>query len=307
MGAAFSAGLVAAVLIAGQPAQPAQPTEPVSDANPLIIAGTSVAIIGAIAAWGYGAWWNTDLQSFHFLDTGFLGRDTYAGGSDKLGHTYAAYVSTLFMTRLYEALGMKHTSAALLAAGAVTFASNGIEITDGFTRYGFEYEDVLFNLLGIAAGLTSELVPEFKSIFGMRLAYIPSHDFLANDKTFIKWINDYSGMIYYFDLKMKGVFEAFGGDPGLARYLLAGVVWSTDQYSPVRVDENRRRSLGVYAGISLPQILRDAYPGDEGVEAYATFFDYYAIPFLSISAMTDLNSGDWYVNFGVANRLEIGL
>lgn len=278
-------------------------------ANPWIIAGTTAAALGALSAWAYGAWWDTGepLVDFHFKDTGFLNRDTYAGGSDKLGHTYVCYIVTRAAAAMYEALGLSHLTAAIVSSSAVFLVSNGVEVMDGFTDYGFEYGDVIANTLGIGLGLLQDLSPQAERVVGMRLGYVPSRDFLVKDRTFIKWINDYTGMLFYFDIKGKGVAELFDRDPGLWRYVVGGVVWGTDNYSPVRRHEERRRSFGVHVGLSLPEVLRAAYVGDEGVEKFATFFEYYAMPFLSVTAMTDLNTGEWYLNFGVSNRLEIGL
>lgn len=276
-----------------------------SGANPLVLTGTSLAIVGVLAAWGYGAWWDTPTVPFHFKDTGFLNQQTYAGGSDKLGHMYVSYLFTVGVTRLYEALGLSHDVAAFVAAGAVMLVGSGIELTDGITDYGFEYGDVLANTMGIALGFAGEVSPFIKSTVGMRLGYVPSHDFLAHDKSFIKFINDYTGMLFYLDIKPKGIMESLGKDPGLSRYVLTGFVWGTDQYSPVRVEDRRRRSFGVHIGLSLSEILRAAYPEDEGVEKFATFFDFYAVPFLSMTVMSDLNNGSWLVNFGVSNRAEV--
>ncbi len=278
-------------------------------ANPLVLAGTTLTILGALTAWAYGAWWDTGdpLVSFHFKETGFLNQDTYAGGSDKLGHTYVCYLVVRAGTALYEALGLSHLVAAIVSSSAVFVVSNGVEVMDGFTEYGFEYGDVIANTLGIGLGILQDLSPQAERLVGMRLGYTPSRDFLVKDRTFIKWINDYSGMLFYFDVKGKGVAELFDRDPGLWRYVIGGVVWGTDKYSPVRIHEERRRSFGVHVGLSLPEVLRSAYEGDAGVEKLATFFDYYALPFISVTAMTDLNTGEWYLNFGVSNRLEIGL
>lgn len=273
--------------------------------NPWIIGGTSLAIVGVLAGWAKSAWWDQPTVPFHFKDTGYLNKDTYAGGSDKLGHTYVCYLFTIGVTHLYEALGMSHDAAAYVSAGAVLLVSNGVELADGITEYGFEYGDVIANTMGIGLGLAGELSPWVKSTFGLRIGYVPSRDFLANDKSFLKFINDYAGMLYYLDVKPKGIFEAFDEDPGAWRYVITGLVWSTDKYSPVRDDALRRRSFGVHVSLSLPEILRAAYPGDKGVEAYATFFDYYAVPFISLSVQNDLNTGQWYFSFGVANRSEI--
>lgn len=275
--------------------------------NPYIIAGSTAVVVAAIAAWGWSAWWSDGFSEFHLLDTGFFGQDTYAGGADKLGHMYGAYLATLAVTRMYEALGMTHEGATLLSGIMITLGASGIEIADGFTEFGFEYSDAIFNTLGTALAFAAEMWPEFHAIIGLRLAYVPSRDFLAHDKTLVKWINDYTGMLFYLDVKGKGVMEALDREPGWLRYVMTGPVYGTERYSPRRVHNERRRSLGWYVGLSLPEIMRSYFDDDKGVEAFAKFFDYYAMPFLSVSAMSDLNTGDWYINFGVANRGEIGL
>ncbi len=275
--------------------------------TPLIVAASSVAIVGVIAAWGWGAWWDEGFSSFHLRDTGFLEENTYAGGADKWGHMYGSYIGVLMVTRLYELLGLDHETAAWVSFIAGTLVANGIEVADGFTSFGFEYGDVIFNTLGLGLALATELVPEVYNLVGMRIGYIPSSDFLSNEKTFIRWINDYSGMLFYLDFKGKGLMELLGKDPGFMRYLLAGPVWGTDKYSPVRQEENDRRWLGLSVGLSVPELLRAYYDNDKGVEVFAKFFEYYALPFFSVAALVDLNDGGWMINFGVANRVEIPL
>jgi hypothetical protein len=114
-------------------------------------------------------------------------------------------------------------------------------------------------------------------------------------------------MTYYLDVKAKGVFSLLDEDPGMLRYVQAGVAFNTDQYSPVKRWEQRRRNFGVHVGLSMSEILRAWGDGDEGVEPIAKFFDFYAVPFLNFTLMTDLNSGEWFVNFGIANRFEAPL
>lgn len=275
--------------------------------TPWLVAGSSLAIIGVLAAWGWGAWWEEGFSEFHLRDTGFLEEATYAGGADKWGHMYGAYLGMLAVTRLYEVLGMNHEAATWVSFVAATLVANGVEVVDGFTSFGFEYGDVVFNTLGIGLALASELWPIVHEIVGMRLGYIPSEDFLSNEKTFIRWINDYSGMLFYLDIKGKGIMQALGREPGFMRFLIAGPVWGTYRYSPVRDGSTDRRFLGLSVGLSMPEVLRWYYDDDAGVEVFAKFFEYYALPFLSVAALVDLNEGDWFINFGVANRYDIGL
>ncbi|MBI2378926.1 MAG: DUF2279 domain-containing protein [Deltaproteobacteria bacterium] len=269
----------------------------------LASAGLSALVLGV----GTQAWWEDGLESFRLRETGFLGRDTYAGGADKLGHLYCTYVSMHVVAALYEELGMTSSESVWYAALFTGLLWNGFEVIDGFTKFGFEYGDVVANTIGIGLGAVVQLVPTIGGIVGLRLGYVPSRDFLANDRSFLKFINDYTGMTYYFDLRAKGLFEAFDLDPGWARYVVAGPIWGTNHYSPIRRHEERRRTFGAHLGISLAEALRDFGDGDAGVNGIARFFDFYAVPFLGVTLASDLNTGELYFGFGVSNRSEVEL
>lgn len=275
--------------------------------NPWVVGITSAAIIGMVAGWAADAWWSDGLEPFSFRRAGAFEMNSYAGGADKVGHAYATYVMTHGMYSIYRGLGMSRTNALWWGAGSVFVVSNWVELIDGFTEFGFEHGDVIANSAGIALGLVTRIWPATDDLLGFRMAYTPSRDFLDNEKSFLKFINDYTGMTFYFDLKAKGVYRALDKDPGLMRYVVGGIAYNTDQYSPVKVWPERRRNLGVHIGLSLSEILRGWGDGDEGVEGIATFFDYYAVPFLSVALMKDLNGEDWFLNFGVANRFESSL
>lgn len=285
------------------------PSEDASDDDSSAILGVSIAsaaMTAFVLGVGTQAWWDEGLQPFSLRETGFFGQNTYAGGADKLGHMYAAYVTVHIAASIYSAIGVKHDTATWLSGGFTFALFNGFELIDGFTQYGFEYGDVIMNSLGIGVGMATRLSPTVDSIFGMRLGYWPSRDFLANPKSMLKLINDYTGMLFYFDLKPKGIIEALGHDPGLARFLIGGLAYGTQSYSPVRVFKLRRRSLGFHLGVSVPELLRAAAGGDSGMLGVARFFDFYAMPFFSILVMHDLDRGSWYLSFGLGNRLEVG-
>jgi hypothetical protein len=274
--------------------------------------GVSALIASAVLAAGVlvvgtGAWWDDGLTEFSLRETGFFGEETYAGGSDKAGHMYSSYVSMHLVEPLYEGLGVSRRSAPWWAAAFTFLLWNGFELIDGFTEFGFEYGDVIANTAGIGLGLVTRLDPRLHDTIGMRMAYVPSRDFLANEKTWIKFINDYSGMLFYLDVKAKGVAALLGRDPGLWRYVVGGLVYGTDQYSPVRRRPLRERNFGVHIGLSFAELLRGLGGGDEGVDGLATIFDYYGVPFLGVALMKDLNGGPWFVSFGVANRFETSL
>ncbi|MCK6549570.1 YfiM family protein [Myxococcota bacterium] len=275
--------------------------------RPLAVGLVSAGIAGAVLGTGVVAWWDRGFTELHFADTGLLGEETYAGGADKVGHLYAAWVSMAGMRPIYESLGISRDGA-IVGASIFTFLLfNGFELIDGFTDYGVEGGDILANTVGIGLGALAEASPAFDATFGLRLGYVPSRDFLAREKTTLKFINDYSGMMYFADLKLKGLFDLLGEEPGVARYLVTGLAWGTKDYSPVKRRESRERHLGVHVGISLAEVLRAVADGDSGIEMQARFFDFYAVPFLSVLLMRELNEGSWFISFGIANRFQVGL
>ncbi|MEJ2685890.1 MAG: DUF2279 domain-containing protein [Gammaproteobacteria bacterium] len=63
---------------------------------------------GAAAVGLYGAttWWKAGVDAqFRTADEGWFGQKTYAGGADKLGHLYSAYVGTRLLTLGYQWAG----------------------------------------------------------------------------------------------------------------------------------------------------------------------------------------------------------
>jgi predicted lipoprotein DUF2279 len=278
--------------------------------NPWVTGGVSVGIATGILAIGRIAWWDHGTRPFHVYHEGFFGAGTYAGGTDKLGHLGVAYFSVDAAAGIYRTLGFDNATATWLAMGFVFAVFNGFEVFgDGFTQYGMSPEDLTMNTLGILIGGIFNFAPGLHDVVGFRLGYLPTKDFLAHDRSPLKLINDYSGMMFYADLKLKGLIEAFGGSPGPLRYLMTGVVYETYKYSPILERTETRRNLGVHVSLSFAEILRALGQGDDGVEAYAKIFDYYAIPFLTVALLRDFNQNEsdrWHLNFGVANRAEVG-
>jgi hypothetical protein len=309
VGTASTLLLLVAVADPSDLAQPLEvaPRGEEDTSNVWIVSGVSSAIVAGLLAWATQAWWEDGLEPFSFRETGAFGHETYAGGADKVGHAYANYMMTHVGAALYRSLGMSPTRAAIYAAAGTFLVANWFELIDGFTKFGFEYGDVIANTFGAGLGLLTQIFPEVDETVGFRIGYVPSRDFLDNDKSVLKWINDYSGMAFFGDLKLRGVFHAFGEDPGFARFVLCGVVYSTGDYSPIRRDAEKHRALGFHVGLDFAEVIRWMADGDDGMIDVGDLFDYYAVPFLSVAVMRDLDDGEWFINFGVANRLQIGL
>ncbi len=273
------------------------------------IAGVTIGVTALALGLGAFAWWkDKDLEPLHLRETGYFGRRTYAGGADKAGHMFSNYLSIKSMTAIYEALGLSHDKALILASGFVFGIAQAVELIDGFTEHGFEYQDVYANLVGLTLGILTELSPELESIFGMRIGYVPSrawHRAETGLGTYLNIINDYSGQIIFVDLKPGGVLRQLGVSPGFSRYLLAGVNWNTYGYAP-RDRPNRRRNLGVHVSAAMNEIIGSFELGTKGAVA-AAFTKYYALPFVTVALTRDLNNEQWFWCFGLANRATVSL
>jgi len=216
-----------------QPAANEQPVdersaEGVSDADRRF---RTRALVGgyAVAAglYGYFSWWGKDVQrhvvnedgtvtvetlpnrtsDFRFSDEGWFGKDSVAGGADKLGHAFAFYASTRLLSKtLDEWAGQPREQAIRVAALTSAAVSLAIEVFDGYSlEYGFSTSDMTMNLVGIGAGILLETYPQLDRLVDLRLQYWPSSDARKYEQT--NPGNDYSGQTYLLVFKASGVPE----------------------------------------------------------------------------------------------------
>jgi hypothetical protein len=286
---------------------PIAAVEPDQEGRPLTIGLVSTGLALGVLAFGTGAWWEDGLEPFSIRETGFFGEETYAGGSDKWGHMFASLVTLRIVANVYKWLGLDPVKAAWGSALFTTVLFNGFELIDGFTEFGFEYGDVVMNTIGVGFGLAQLLVPHFDDLLGMRIGYVPTRDFLAHDKSYIKFINDYTGMLFVFDLKLKGALELGGFDPGVLRFVNIGAAWGTDNYSPIRRSGEEQRLFGPQVSINFAEVLRAISDGDEAILDFARVADFVMIGGLSLMLLKDLNGDQWYLTAGISNRFEIPL
>jgi len=281
-----------------------EPRQPSSPNRTLLVGSISAGILTGFMVFGTFAWWKDKGRTgWSWKQTGFFGADTYVGGADKAGHIYAYYVTSKGTRQIYQWMGVPKKSALILGTGVTFFVSTAVEVVDGFTEHGFEWTDVVANLLGMGFFLTGELVPSFDELFGMRISYVPTYEFVHGEKNYVKLVNDYSGMIFYLDLRLAGLEKVTEISLGPARYFTLGLTYGTYGYSPGR--DNKRRNLGFYIGLNFPEILESIWgTKSRSVRAASTFTRYYALPFTTASLEHDLNHGTTTLNFGVANRMQ---
>jgi hypothetical protein len=285
------------------------PVTAASSANTFLMVSAATAAMCTVSlVAGTFAWWkDKGYTPLHLKDEGFFGPRTYAGGSDKAGHFYANWGSIRVMRSLYSYLGVRAPNDLWLATAFIIVLGTAVEMVDGFTPYGFAYGDVIANVSGALAAVLAEKFPVVDALVGFRISYVPTQHWVRYDKNYIRTVNDYTGMIFYADLKLSGVEEAFGTDPGPARYLSFGVTWNTYGYSP-RDKDYSQRNLGVHVGLNVSELLLGSFDkGTPGVEGLARTSRYVAWPYTNLIFVRDLNNQDNTLNFGVANRSEIRL
>jgi hypothetical protein len=122
--------------------------------------------------WSYDSWWRHATPQFNFVTENWL--NGYARGIDKVGHFYTSYFYFNLFRNIMLWGGYESSTADWWALGGSTFFAVAVEIGDGFTpQYGFDYQDLTFNLSGVAYGFLQTRVPFLKN-FNFKWSYVPS-------------------------------------------------------------------------------------------------------------------------------------
>ncbi|HKJ08490.1 MAG TPA: DUF2279 domain-containing protein [Gammaproteobacteria bacterium] len=233
---------------------------------------------GAAAVGLYGAttWWKAGVDGrFRTADEGWFGQNTYAGGADKLGHLYSAYVGTRLLALGYQWAGNDQRRSMRLAAATTLGTLMAVELMDGFSReYRFSLQDSLMNALGTGMGLLLERDPRLDKLMALRLLYEPS------DGASFDPVDNYSGQTYL--LVLKG-----GGVPGLNRYPLMRYLGLAVGYGSRGYESNdpARHSRHLYFGVTLDlspvlddTVFRGRWGGGRAQRATDTFLKFVQLP-----------------------------
>ncbi len=253
---------------------------------------TAGVLVGAPIV-GYFAWWRTSSRSsFAFANERWFQRDTYAGGADKASHIFLGYISAVTLQHLYRSLDKTPAQARGLALGVMVAADALIEIGDGFSQYGFSWEDITTNAIGaaLATGLDAW---GLKDTVGLRFGYVKA---LTPDACcrYGGYGDDYSKEIYSADLKLAGFLPRLGAKPGLARFFLVSVTYGSKGY---RYSEEplRQRNIGFEIGVNLREALLAVGVPEEKWwgKALLAIGTYFRFPYTSFGWHYDLNHGKW--------------
>lgn len=201
-----------------------------------------------VSWYGYKKWWQDGFSGgFREADEGWFGQNSPYGGADKLGHMYTNYVGARLLSLLFEAVGNEREEAIRLGALATLGTMTAVEVVDGFSnRWRFSREDAAMNLLGAGLGVLVERKPEIRRIFDFRMQYKPSVN-RDGERDFDPF-GDYSGQIYLFAVKARGI-PALQPYP-LLHYLEFVAGYGAQGYRATH-DVPNERARNVYVGIAL--------------------------------------------------------
>lgn len=235
---------------------------------------------GAVALYGATTWWRAGVSGrFRASNEGWFAQSTYAGGADKLGHLYSAYLGTRLLTLGYQWAGNDRQHSGNLAAATTLGTLMAVELMDGFSKqYRFSLQDALMNTAGVGFGVLMERYPALDKLIAFRLRYWPSQGATFDP------VDNYSGQTYLFVLKAAGI-------PALQhtvvlRYLELAVGYGSRGYESRNPADHSRH---VYVGLSLnlSQILNDTVfrgerHGDGAQRTTDTFLKYVQVPGTSL-------------------------
>jgi hypothetical protein len=237
-----------------------------------------IAAIGGVMAnslIGY----DTD-HGFQVHHEGFFGRNTVNGGADKASHLTDYFIVANLFEDVYRMLGHSERAAILWGFGLAVATGLANEVSDGFTRHGFSWEDLAMDATGaMAASLVS--LTRTKDLLGMRTSHLPS--------------DSYTHDVYSADLKLSGLAKRLGLNIGPLRWLLFSVTYGSKGYR-VSPPIEKQRQIGLEIGLNLQQILNDVGVRRSTWWGYSLHLlaDNVRFPYTAVGMRFDLNSGKWH-------------
>ncbi|RPI18511.1 MAG: DUF2279 domain-containing protein, partial [Acidobacteria bacterium] len=112
----------------------------------------SFGLVGGTLAYSAGVWWVNDYRPFHYYESPWI----EGLGVDKIGHLYTSWAMFRSLHELLLWGDHSPESSFWWAAGVSAIHGLAIEVGDGFSEYGFDYHDLVFNYAGLAYGMAQE-------------------------------------------------------------------------------------------------------------------------------------------------------
>ncbi|MEJ5363222.1 MAG: DUF2279 domain-containing protein [Spirochaetota bacterium] len=244
----------------------------------MFVAVPTITILYGMETWDWG-----EQSNWRWAHEGFFGQNTDSGGADKIGHGWAHYLAFRIFHNYYDWSENGRNTKWIYSIGTATFLGVGIEVGDAFTgKYGFSYEDVVADMLGIGLGILLEYSPTLDSLFGFSWQYWPTESYFDRwGKNPLHMSSDYSGAKYVFNFRLAGLQNLGIKIPNFMRYIQLDIGYFTRNY--VRWDETTAEPYrSMYYGISLNfmEVVKDFFenPDSKASRILQQPFKYYHIP-----------------------------
>ena len=124
--------------------------------------------------------YDTD-HGFQVSHEAWFGPNTTNGGADKASHLTDYFIVASLFEDGYRVLGYSENAAILWGFGLAVATGLANEVSDGFTRHGFSWEDLAMDAAGATVASVISLT-HTRDLFGMRTSHLPgstyTHDVL---------------------------------------------------------------------------------------------------------------------------------
>jgi uncharacterized protein YfiM (DUF2279 family) len=238
-----------------------------------IIPFASVGLVAANSLIGYNG------ESFHVNNEGWFQSNTRDGGADKASHFADYYIVAKEVAFVYEKLGYSENAARWFGFGVAISTGMANEISDGFTRHGFSWQDFAMDSLGAGTAVLVSMT-RTQDLLGVRTSHVPG--------------STYTHDVYSADLKLVGLGKRLGIQLGPLRWLNFSVTYGSKGYR-VEPPTELERQVGFEIGLNLQQILDDVGVKRNTWWGYALHLvgDNVRFPYTAIGMRYDMNHGRW--------------
>lgn len=187
----------------GSQAPVVPPPAPVVE--PLYPKWVGLTVVGGVFAsvytWTYFAWYKNraTVDDIVWNSEGLFGPNTYAGGSDKLGHMWGNYIINRWTANIMDGAGWDEVPSVIVSTSLTSAFFAMIEIKDGYHRgFGFSWWDMAFNTAGNALAVAMVMSPRLDDMFDFKVYYLPTHLYLSSLKNrgVVDAGEDYSGQTF---------------------------------------------------------------------------------------------------------------
>jgi hypothetical protein len=238
-----------------------------------IIPLASVGLVAANSLLGYSG------HDFHVTDERWFQSNTRDGGADKASHFADYYIVAKEVAFVYEKIGYSENAARWFGFGVAVTTGLANEVSDGYTRHGFSWQDLGMDAGGAAAAVLVSMT-KTEDLLGVRTSHIPG--------------DTYTHDVYSADLKLVGLERRLGIKLGPLRWLNFSVTYGTKGYR-VTPETEHERQIGLEIGLNLQQILNDVGVKRNTWWGYALHLvgDNVRFPYTAFGMRYDFNHNRW--------------